>query len=564
MRRIQLGIKVTHDAAVAAIDIDSGALLFSVEIEKLHNNPRYSKLHKFQQVDEVLMAQGVKFNEIFGVAVDGWRGGHVTVDGEKLSVASYHEAEHLSSMGTFDVTTSPWGETVPLLGCTFPYLSFTHNATHIAAAVALRGGDEQELWVVTWDGGQPPTLNRCKPGSAELVGLLHRVSGSLYAVMGCYWGPYANRRQALAWDHKADGLLIRGFDVPGKLMSYIALSTHPNRVRAAQSAAHRIYKALRLAVHWRPDPLHTLEHQLCAALAVAPEAEHCSDADMLLAVHNFLQDLLVDGAVRMIPRNAHLIFTGGSALNIKWNTALRDSGHFGSVFVPPVPNDSGNAIGAAVLGAAALTGEWRPMKWSVYCGPRILHDTTQRAGWGNDLCDAKGLAHILALNPARPVLVLRDAAEIGPRSLGHRSLLMSAGPEAKATLNRIKQREDFRPVAPICLEEHAAEFFTPGTPDPWMLFEHRARSEWVKERLPSAFHLDGTARLQTVNAEQCPFTHEVLTHYRHLRGVPVLCNTSANLNGSGFFHSLQSALVWAEKAGVDFVLCNDTLFWRAI
>jgi carbamoyltransferase len=98
-------------------------------------------------------------------------------------------------------------------------------------------------------------------------------------------------------------------------------------------------------------------------------------------------------------------------------------------------------------------------------------------------------------------------------------------------------------VAPICLSTRAAEVFSPGSTDPYMLFEHRTRPGWA-ERIPAVLHLDGTARLQTIDPAVDTATSRILTAYAEISGVPVLCNTSANLNGRGFFPDVVSAARW--------------------
>lgn len=128
----------------------------------------------------------------------------------------------------------------------------------------------------------------------------------------------------------------------------------------------------------------------------------------------------------------------------------------------------------------------------------------------------------------------------------------------KTLLNKLKRRESYRPVAPICAEEDAPRFFDPGSPDPYMLYDHRLRPEAI-ERLPAVCHLDGTARLQTINERQNPLIHELLRHYAELSGVPILCNTSANDLGSGFFPDVRSVAEWG---GVNHIWSDGTLHTR--
>jgi carbamoyltransferase len=198
---------------------------------------------------------------------------------------------------------------------------------------------------------------------------------------------------------------------------------------------------------------------------------------------------------------------------------------------------------------ATQGGPWA-LDWSVYCGPQIRFGNSV-PGWTSRPCDLAELAHLLATD-GEPVVFLNGAAEIGPRALGNRSILAPAVDERmKATLNAMKRREEFRPVAPICLQEYAAEIFDPGSHDPYMLFDHMVRPGWTR-RVPAICHLDGTARLQTVNAQENPAVYRVIDEYRKITGIPLLCNTSANLNGSGFFPDVESAMRWGKVRYVYF------------
>jgi carbamoyltransferase len=121
--------------------------------------------------------------------------------------------------------------------------------------------------------------------------------------------------------------------------------------------------------------------------------------------------------------------------------------------------------------------------------------------------------------------------EFGPRALGARSILASPiHPEMQARLNEIKDREDFRPVAPVVLEEEASKWFVGADVSPFMLFVHQVQPDKVK-RIPAVRHVDGTARIQTVNHQQCPRYYDLLKAFQARTGVPVLVNTSFNTRG---------------------------------
>lgn len=547
------GIKLTHDAAVAVIDAQARRLLFSVEVEKIHNNARYSAMDELDTISVILHNEGVSERDVSFWSIDGWKRSYIFP--HRLSVEAYHEFDAgrpQQSLIDSEVTCD-----IPISGRRYRARSYRHMASHVVGSYVASpfAVKSQPAYVLTWDGGQNPRVYYVDPTAnvpVKFVAPLFEFYGLLYGIMGYYHGPY--RREDVVRARSVDALPERpmygGRETPGKLMSYIALGT-PSE--ALLWEMERIYA--RLASGLSGDRLAfnqdgVLEHEFMRALA--PHTTTLGDADVLASVHLFLQRMLVRTARAAIPRGVNLIFTGGSALNIKWNSALRACGHFASVWVPPFCNDTGTALGAAACEAVHVLDAWS-LNWSVYAGPRI-----PRSSLEGTPCTAQQLAERLAERKHEPVVVLHGRAEIGPRALGNRSILMSAElAENKTHLNNIKRREAFRPVAPICMEEHAAAIFDPGTPDPYMLFDHAVRPEW-KDRIPAVVHLDGTARLQTVNARQNPFVYSVLAAYYQRTGVPLLCNTSANFNGAGFFPDVASALRWG---GAPTVWSDGQLFF---
>jgi carbamoyltransferase len=118
--------------------------------------------------------------------------------------------------------------------------------------------------------------------------------------------------------------------------------------------------------------------------------------------------------------------------------------------------------------------------------------------------------------------------EFGPRALGARSILASPiDPGMQSHLNQIKDREDFRPVAPVVIEEECANWFVNGGVAPFMLFIFDVRQDKA-ERIPAVRHVDGTARVQTVNRAQHPLYYDLLKAFAQRTGVPILINTSFN------------------------------------
>ncbi|TIL83518.1 MAG: proline dehydrogenase, partial [Mesorhizobium sp.] len=123
-------------------------------------------------------------------------------------------------------------------------------------------------------------------------------------------------------------------------------------------------------------------------------------------------------------------------------------------------------------------------------------------------------------------------------------------------LNRIKNREGFRPIAPVCLEEDVALHFDLARPSPYMLFFQRV----LDSRLEAVTHVDGTARAQTVSREQNTRLFQLLTSFKAQSGVGVLCNTSLNFNGTGFINRASDLLAYARATGLDGFVINDAFY----
>jgi carbamoyltransferase len=121
--------------------------------------------------------------------------------------------------------------------------------------------------------------------------------------------------------------------------------------------------------------------------------------------------------------------------------------------------------------------------------------------------------------------------EFGPRALGSRSILASPiNASMQSRLNEVKDREDFRPVAPVVLEEDAPEWFENANNSPFMLFVHNVKEDKA-DKIPAVRHVDGTARIQTVNQQQHERYYNLLKAFKQKTGVPVLVNTSFNTLG---------------------------------
>lgn len=232
-----------------------------------------------------------------------------------------------------------------------------------------------------------------------------------------------------------------------------------------------------------------------------------------------------------------LTMAGGVALNCVMNARLRDRGPFRTIWVQPAAGDAGTALGAALWIDAKERGTdsraWRMDH--AYLGPEYSDDEIESfLQWTGvpyrRLDDVAGqTADLLVRDQA--IGWFQGRMEFGPRALGARSVLASPlHPEMQAKLNEIKDREDFRPVAPVVIEEEAGNWFENAHEAPFMLFVFDVKPG-VADRIPAVRHVDGTARVQTVRREQNPLYYELLRAFQKRTGVPVLVNTSFNTRG---------------------------------
>ena len=224
----------------------------------------------------------------------------------------------------------------------------------------------------------------------------------------------------------------------------------------------------------------------------------------------------------------NLVFMGGCALNSSANTLLWNI--FKDIWIMPNPGDAGSSLGAA----AGLYG--KHLEWK---SPYLGHDIGGRYP----------IDEILAgLKKDKIVAVASGRAEYGPRALGNRSILADPrDPNIKDKVNLIKQREPFRPFAPIVLEEFASEWFDMNFSSPYMQYTVKCLQP---EKIPSVVHADGTSRVQTINRGQHPQLHMLLRKWYWDTGCPVILNTSLNIKGQPLLNDKLDVKLWEKEYNV--------------
>jgi hydroxymethyl cephem carbamoyltransferase len=519
-----VAMKPGHDGTITAIE--DGRLLFSLEAEK-DSFARYSVLGP-----DVILELAARLGGLPDVvAVGGW---HSKLEGrrEAFKVRGIFGAGYFGEHALTSRESRFFGKRVR-------YLSSSHERSHILGAIGLAPRGEHPLQaVLVWEG---------ITGAFYLVDGSHQVVRTI-PVLDQPGGRFAALFAISDPSFPATGGFVRLGDA-GKLMALAAFAG------PGQAGEHATAVVDRLMAAPTVFPVPKWEFADSPLYDCGVESELCKSAAALLTERIFRAYAQV--AVREIPAAIPLRISGGCGLNCDWNRQWRELRHFSEVFVPPCPNDSGSAIGTAIDAAVAITGD-PYIDWSVYSGLEFVTDSApDPARWDRAPLRNGDLA--ARLRQGAVVAWVQGRWEIGPRALGNRSLL--AEPFHASTrdrLNEIKQRECYRPIAPVARAEDLAAVFEDDFEDPYMLYFRRVRDSTLR----AVTHVDGSARAQTVSRESNGPLHDLLTAFAGVAGVGVLCNTSLNFNGHGFINRMSHLTEYCEARGITDMVVGDTWYRR--
>jgi carbamoyltransferase len=271
-----------------------------------------------------------------------------------------------------------------------------------------------------------------------------------------------------------------------------------------------------------------------------------------------------------------VVLSGGCALNVVSNTAIAKKIGWKNIFIPPNAGDSGLSVGAAVIGALNLDKNPfvktpKNVRRSPFLGLSLDYDV------GPDYT-AKGLSKVKRNLSIRSDLIelsenivagaiigiISGRCEVGPRALGHRSIIAyPAHPGIKDLINsKIKVREWWRPFAPVCRECDVEKYFDIIAPCEYMLYSAHVKPEW-REKLPSITHIDGSARLQIIkNKEDNPVLWEILQYLNDVDKCAVLLNTSFNLGGRPIVNRLSEVFEMLIASKLDAALVENDLIFK--
>jgi len=515
-----LAYNPAHDGSIAYLR--DSRLEFSIEAEK-NSNYRYSPLSSgdvfgvLAEMDELPDA----------LCVGGWwpRGGE--------SIGTVPPVGY-RGVGPNSVNLGA----TRMLGKELRTFSSTHERSHILCAFGMSGLPKgTHCYALIWEGAIGAFYEIDSKLNITLISdVLHEPGNRYTSIYG------------LADPTFPKDAPFSRFSDAGKLMALASFATRT----AATPEEERLMEFLLSTPHVRLDLYSGLERSKYYNVGV-DDPEFRNFAGIF---SDRIFDKFASFATSRLRKGMPLLIAGGCGLNCDWNSDWRRTGHFSEVFVPPVANDSGSAIGTAVDAQFHLSGD-PTILWNVYSGLRFDSSLELDLEQYDVYEDLDEIAGMLAGNLI--IGWVSGKYEIGPRALGNRSIL--AAPfkdEIRVRLNEIKQREQFRPIAPVCLMEDAERWFGCSEESPYMLFTYQASTDELK----AVTHINGSARIQTVTEGSNRPLYELLTAFKRKTGFGVLCNTSLNFNGRGFINNSSDLALYARTHGLDGFVVEGRAYMR--
>ncbi|GAB3110354.1 carbamoyltransferase C-terminal domain-containing protein [Streptomyces calidiresistens] len=481
-----------HDTGVAYFE--EGRLVFAIETERL---TRVKHDHRSGiALRHVLAQEGVDADGIELVAVSTpIRDGLLRIPDPERTM------RHINA-------GAPHHRTVcEMLGRRVECVVVTHEVSHAALAAHYAGWEEGTVVLVNEGRGQ---LTRSS---------LFRVSGGVLEWV---------EKDPLPWYGNGFGWTaighLLGFDrspgVAGKVMAMGGYGQPDARIRERLLAVPRdVMNDRELADRVYAD--------LVAQPGFGSDFETASH--LVATFQEMFTDAVRDVLDRHVSDTGAVALGGGCALNIVANSALRKA-YGREIAIPPACGDAGHLAGAGIYALTHVVGTGaEPFEVYGNGGPeslRTIRETMESTGLRPLPYDGAAVAAVLAEGGV--VSMFEGRAELGPRALGHRSLLGNpAAPGMRKRLSEdLKRREWFRPLGAVMREDRFARWYPDEAPSPHMLFEYPV----PEDRIPEARHVNGTCRIQTLGPGRARL-HDLLLEFEKASGVPALINTS--LNGPG-------------------------------
>jgi carbamoyltransferase len=426
------------------------------------------------------------------------------------------------------------------------YISCLHHEIH--AASTFYQSDDKEALIVSFDGGGSDGLfniyHATRNNGIELVNKHYLDLGFPYMIFGEYVA-----------DIKKEIDLARGNLVyAGKLMGLSSYGV----VREEWIDSFKEFYRYKIDGSNYPEQLQILGDKIGVTFDKGQQLKGQTAWDVVTTSQRVFEDIFYEVVNPYLEKYPliPLHLSGGCSLNILLNTRLKQELNR-KVFISPNSNDCGLAVGMILNHLKPIY----PVDIT-YKGVGILDEYTLMEYVDEYVCTLYKQEELVNdLVEGKIVGVIRDGAEHGPRALGNRSIICNPTfPNMKDILNaKVKNREWYRPFAPVVRLEDVSKYFEFEGESRWMSFCPQVKEEW-KEKLPSITHIDGTARVQTVTKEQNPWLYDLITDFEKISGIGVLLNTSFNIAGKPITSTYRDAVWLYESSQMDRLLLQDFYF----
>ncbi len=552
-----LGTGLSHDGSACLLR--DGKICVAIEKERL-TRVKHDGFCDAQAIQYCLDSAGITFDDVALVVQNAnfcnLERGNKTFHGEprnlpdgvRVETISHHLAHAYSVVGT-----SPFDEMGVLVvdGCGSSFDDCTDLA---GAELAVTAADpdaahllfEKDSYYAFRDGKLTPIYKDFSPWGYFLKGYLMCPPTTKHSIGGLY--------------SAVSQYVFQGMEDPGKLMG-LAPYGNPG-VHAFEGFELREGRCF-VNYEWMPpfDRPRTRYEDLRESFQYYADLAYWMQREIERAL------LYVVAARHQRWPSDRLGYAGGVALNAVANAQILRRSPFRELYVQPAAADNGLAVGCAFYGWLEVLGRERGRHsgstWFGRTYPTDRVETALGAQQERLLFQREGdpVDKVAALLAAGKVVAwFEEGCELGPRALGHRSII--ADPrrhEVGAFINaEIKFREDFRPFAPAVPREHCDRYFDCTYDSPYMILVAPVRPEW-RERIPAVVHRDGSARIQTVTRELTPRFHDLLLAFERHSGISVLLNTSFNRRGMPIVETPEEAIAFYLECALDVLLIGDFL-----
>lgn len=287
-------------------------------------------------------------------------------------------------------------------------------------------------------------------------------------------------------------------------------------------------------------------------------------ANLAMSAQKTLADIMTSIIKKYVEKTGvhNVCLAGGVALNCPTSSAIEKMDEVDKVFVQPAANDGGISLGAAIKGSIDL-GETPNIEMIPYLGPEYsqeeIEESLKEKEYDYEVFDDIEKVIAKLISEGKIVANFQGRIELGPRALGNRSLLASPEKyESLVRMNTLKGREVWRPLAPAVLYDKQDTCFDSDIFSPHMTKNFNVLNE-MKNRLEAITHVDGTARIQSVNKEYNELFYNIINEFYKLTGIPVVINTSFNVKGEPIVCTPKEAIDSFERMNLDYMAIGKCL-----